>query len=106
MPRIVSLSRVRLNGLGSGTGGPPGFGGEFGAVGDPEFGVDVGQVGLDGAAAHEQACADVGVAQPFYGQPYDALLGWGEAGPAGGRTVPLAAGPPGVGDGLWQGQGA
>ena len=66
------------------------LGGELGAVGDAELGVDVRQVCLDGVATHEQVHCDLRVGAPAADLLDDSALGGGEACPAG-RAVPAPA---------------
>jgi hypothetical protein len=67
-----------------------------------ELGEDVGQVGLDGRASHEQRSGDLGLGQSSGYLLGDLQFGRGEAVPARGRTPPFTAGAQGEGHGILQ----
>ena len=67
-----------------------GFGCEFGASSQTEFGEHVGEVGLDGAATDEKLFRDVVVREAFGDESDDLQLGGCEAIPADGGASPLA----------------
>jgi hypothetical protein len=58
------------------------LGGELGAGGDSELSEDVGEVGLDGGATHEEVAGDLGVGETVGDEGDDLLFGGGEAFPA------------------------
>jgi hypothetical protein len=73
---------------------------ELHARGEPEFGVDVGEVGFHRAGRDEKSCGDIFVAQAFANQPYDVVLGRGERRPPAVRPLAFAAATLRVGDRL------
>src|SRR5204863_6797765 len=79
-------------------------GGELGPVRGVEFGEDVREVRLHRAAAHQEAGTDLRIGQALGDEADDVDLGRCEAGPAGGRAAPAAAGPAGVLDALVEGE--
>jgi hypothetical protein len=66
--------------------------------GEAEFGVDVGEVGLDRARLDEKPCGDVVVAQAFADQSRDVALGGGERGPVARGPFAFASATPRIGD--------
>jgi hypothetical protein len=64
-----------------------GFVDELGAGAEPEFGVDVGEVGLYRARGDEQRGGDVLVGQQVADESDDVAFGGGQRGPAAGGAL-------------------
>jgi hypothetical protein len=73
--------------------------------GQPEFGVDVREVGLHGAWRDEKPCGDVVIGQPFADQLHHLTFGRGERRPAVGGPFALTTAALRVRDRLLGGQG-
>ncbi len=69
---------------------------ELHAGGEPEFGVDVSEVGLHGTRGEEKSGGDIVVGEAFTDQPYDIALGGRECRPAAARAFAFGGGQRGA----------